>query len=198
MRHNYSRMVARALSTLFIPPTNLLIVMLLFAFSVEENYSSTYKLIAVSAVFGVIIPIAVFIYLLKKKKVINQDAVIKEERTIPYVIGLFLYVTGFLLLYNSVTLISLSFWFSYISNMMIILLINKYWKISAHALGIAGPFAAAFYVFGISALPYFLIVLLVGWSRIKLNCHTPAQVLAGTIFGVASVYFQMLLINRLF
>lgn len=189
---------ARVISTIFIPPVNLLIASVILAFYVENDFSASIRLISVALVFGVFIPIAVFIYLLKKKKVVNQDAVIKEERTIPYLIGLFLYSAGFFLLYGSVTIVSLSFWFSYISNMVIILLINNYWKISAHALGVAGPFAAMLFVFGLHAVPFILLVLLVGWSRIKLKCHTPMQVLAGTLLGLFSVYGQMLIINSMF
>jgi len=198
MSSKVSGKIARVFSTMFIPPVNLLIASVILGIYVENDISASLRLIIVTLIFGVIIPISVFIYLLKKKKVVNQDAVIKEERTVPYLIGLILYSTGFLILYGSITIISLSFWFSYIVNMLIILLINKYWKISAHALGIAGPFAAMLFVFGLNAVPFVLLVIIVGWSRLKLQCHTPMQVLAGTVLGLFSVYGQMLIINNMF
>ncbi len=95
-------------------------------------------------------------------------------------------------------IISIAFWFCYISNTFITIIINKYWKISAHAMGAAGPFAAIIFSFGWIGFVMLPIVLLVGWSRIELKCHTLAQVVAGIILAFCSVYLQMFLITKYF
>jgi len=71
------------------------------------------------------------------------------------------------------------------------MLINLKWKISIHASGITGPATFLFYSFGMIAIPFFLLVLPVGWARLRLNAHTPAQVLAGATLTVAITWIQL-------
>ena len=71
------------------------------------------------------------------------------------------------------------------------ILINKYLKISIHAMGASGPLALFTFIFGLNALVFLPIIVLVGWSRIKLKCHSPAEVASGALLGFVSVYFQL-------
>jgi membrane-associated phospholipid phosphatase len=66
------------------------------------------------------------------------------------------------------------------------MIITRWWKISTHAFGITGPFAAMFLLFGLAPLPYLIVVPLVWWARVYLRAHTMAQVLAGATLAVAS------------
>lgn len=95
-------------------------------------------------------------------------------------------------------IISIAFWFCYISNTLITIFINRSWKISAHAMGAAGPFAAIAFVFGWLGLMMLPIVILVGWTRIELKCHTISQVVAGILLAFIAVYLQMFLITKYF
>lgn len=127
----------------------------------------------------------------------DLDASIKEERTLPYIISIFFYLIGLLILYYiGSENISQVFWFCYISNTVFITLINKRWKISAHAMGASGPIAALTFVIGIYGLLFLPLLAVIGLSRIKLNCHTPSQVLAGTLLGFISTYIQMSIFIR--
>ena len=65
-------------------------------------------------------------------------------------------------------------------------------------MGAAGPFAAITFAFGWVGLLMLPVVILVGWSRIELKCHTFAQVVAGIILAFCSVYLHMFLITRYF
>ncbi len=85
----------------------------------------------------------------------------------------------------------ITFWCCYIINSVIITLINKYWKISAHALGVASPLALLVIFEPNFAYFYFAFVLVIGWSRLHLKCHTLAQVIAGTLAGFLLTYFQL-------
>jgi membrane-associated phospholipid phosphatase len=76
------------------------------------------------------------------------------------------------------------------------LLINLHWKISIHAMGIAGPLTALIYLFGLPGLILTLIVPLVGWSRVYLKRHTPWQVIIGTILGFVLTATQIYLLMR--
>jgi membrane-associated phospholipid phosphatase len=73
------------------------------------------------------------------------------------------------------------------------MVITRWWKISTHAFGIAGPFAAMFVLFNFQPLPYVALVPLVGWARVYLHSHTIAQVLGGAALAVANtvIFFRL-------
>lgn len=191
--------LARVISTLFVPPSFSLITYILFAIFVEETSSKSIALIVITTLFGFVFPILMFVIMRKKNLVSDQDALIKEQRTIPFIIATLIYLVGlFFLIYFEVSLISISFWFCFISNTIITIIINKFWKISIHSMGASGAFAALVFAFGTVALPFIFLVLLVGWSRIELKCHTLSQVVAGIVLAFTSVYFQMYFITNYF
>ena len=190
---------ARIISTLFVPPSFTIIVFTVFAFTLETESLKIVVTILVAYLFGFTAPIILFVVLRKRKKLVNLDASIKEERTTPFLISVGFYLIGLvILIFFNVHIISIAFWFCYISNTLVTILINKHWKISAHAMGTAGPLAAVTFTFGPIAFLFSIIVFLVGWSRIQLKVHTPAQVAAGTLLAFFSTYLQIYFIVRLF
>ncbi len=194
-----SHKLARIVSTLFVPPSFTIIIFTIFACQLESQTSKQVATILIALVLGFIAPITLYLILRKKGKLADQDASIKEERTFPFIIAIGFYLIGLLLMIKfGLNIISIAFWFCYISNTLITIFINKFWKISAHAMGAAGPFAALVVAFGLTGLLLFPIVLLVGWSRIKLKCHSFSQVIAGIILAFISVYIQMSLIVKYF
>jgi membrane-associated phospholipid phosphatase len=155
--------------------------------------------ILVAFLFGFAAPIILFVVLRNQRKIVDLDASVKEERTTPFLISVGFYLVGLvILIIFTVNIISIAFWFCYISNTLVTIFINKHWKISAHAMGAAGPLAALTYVFGLIALLFAIIVFLVGWSRIKLKVHNFAQVMAGVLLAFVSTYLQIYLIVRFF
>ena len=116
---------------------------------------------------------ASFIYFYRKGILTDVDAKIKDERTLPYFISIIIFNVGFiLLLIFKVSSISIAFWFCYISNTFLVILINKYMKISIHVMGISGPLALFTFLFGFKMFMFLPILVLVAWSRIKLKCHS--------------------------
>lgn len=194
-----SHKLARFVSTLFVPPSFTIFIFTIFAFTLESEPSKQVVTILIALVFGFIAPIVLFLILRKKGKLADQDASIKEERTFPFIIAIGFYLVGlvFMIKYD-LNIISIAFWFCYISNTIITIFINKFWKISAHAMGAAGPFAAVVFAFGWIGLILLPIVIFVGWARIELKCHTLTQVIAGILLASFSVYIQMSLIVKYF
>ena len=60
------------------------------------------------------------------------------------------------------------------------------WKISIHALVAAGTAVALVVVGGPALLVTWPLAAAVGWSRVHLRDHTPAQVLAGAVVGACA------------
>lgn len=78
-------------------------------------------------------------------------------------------------------------------SVVLTLIINLFWKVSAHAIGIAGVVGAVIGLslrihYNLSPLIIMLISLfgLVGFARLKLLAHTPSQVYVGFLVGFAS------------
>jgi membrane-associated phospholipid phosphatase len=190
-----SHKLARLISTVFVPPSFTIIIFTIFAFQLESESIKQIVTILTALGFGFIAPIVLFLILRKTGKLVDQDASRKEERTFPFLIAIVFYLTGLILMIIfKINFISMAFWFCYISNTIITIFINKSWKISAHAMGAAGPFAALTFAFGWIGLLMLPIVIIVGWSRIELKCHTIAQVTAGILLAFISVYIQMIVI----
>lgn len=191
--------LARIISTVFIPPAFTLAVFIVFTFQLERDEIKRTITILNALVFGVIAPITLFIRLRRSGNLVDQDASIKEERTIPYMIAVLFYSIGLaVLIIFKVNITTMAFWFCYISNTILTIIINRKWKISAHAMGVSGPLAAITYVFGPIALLFTILVVLVGWSRIQLKCHTFSEVAGGVILAFLSTYLQIYLIVKIF
>jgi membrane-associated phospholipid phosphatase len=191
--------LARFISTLFVPPSFTIIVFTLFAFILETESIKKVITILVAFLFGFTAQIILFIVLRKRGKIVDLDASVKEERTRPFLISVGFYLIGLvILIIFNINIVSIAFWFCYISNTLVTILINRHWKISVHAMGAAGPLAAVTYVFGPIALIFTMLVMLVGWSRIQLKVHNFTQVIAGILFAFISTYLQIYLIVRFF
>ncbi|MBZ0198809.1 MAG: hypothetical protein K8H86_03010, partial [Ignavibacteriaceae bacterium] len=144
---NFKLKFARIISTLFVPPSFTIIVFFYFGFLLEGSLPASLKVFATALLFGFILPIVLFVYLRKQGKIVDEDATIKEERTFPFFIAILFYLGGFAsLIFFKANIISIAFWFCYISNTLFTIIINRHWKISAHAMGAAGPIAAVAFV----------------------------------------------------
>lgn len=186
--------IARTISTIFIPPTFTLTSFIYLVSNYENELSQKILVVIVALFFGVILQIASFLYFYKKGRIKDVDATLKAERTIPYYVSVIIFIMGFILLIIfKVNVISIAFWFCYISNTILVILINRYFKISIHAMGAAGPFALLVFIVGIKAMMLLPILIIVGWSRIKLKVHTLMEVIAGAFVGFVSVYIQLIL-----
>jgi Na+-transporting methylmalonyl-CoA/oxaloacetate decarboxylase gamma subunit len=166
-----------------------------------SNYISTFipihiklVILGVTFVFTFILPAINAFILLKMGRIKSLEMENPTERIIPYASTALYYFALFYLFYNAEQ-------FPAIFKIMILgaavsilltLLINFKWKISAHTIGIGGIAGAALgimYRLQIDLHSIFILILffagLVGYARLKLDAHSPAQVYTG--FGVGLV-----------
>ena len=85
--------------------------------------------------------------------------------------------------------------FCYGTNTLAIYLISLKWKISVHAMGVAGPTTALIFSIGTAGGLLGLLMLPVAWSRLYLKKHTPGQVVYGGLLGyvLTSIQFTLIL-----
>ncbi len=116
------------------------------------------------------------------------------DRRIPYLVtvAIYTFVATFFTLklhqFPEIALIITGIAFSIAA----VAVISLYWKISAHAVGVAGMLGAFLGIaiqYGNNQLfyPILVVILIAGFlvsARLHLNAHTPAQIIAGTILGL--------------
>jgi membrane-associated phospholipid phosphatase len=64
--------------------------------------------------------------------------------------------------------------------------ITTVWKISIHCAVASGSVAILTLTYGLLVLPGYLLVALLGWSRVAVKDHTTAQVVGGSVLGAAA------------
>ena len=137
---------------------------------------------------------AVSIYMLHKRGVLGDLEVSERtERQWPFLIVLFYQTLGlFALTRPGVYLPSevLGLVVAMMASLVLALLVNRRFKMSMHLLANGGAFGAIWafnrlHGLGLEAwLPLgFLIAGVVGWSRMKLGVHTPAELAVGFLVG---------------
>ena len=158
----------------------------------NKNSHLTYL---ISFLFSVVLSIITVLYLKSKNKISDLDASIREQRIQPLVLGTMYHSIGFisLRLINADPIVQ-GLMFCYAFNTSIVWIITKKWKISIHALGLAGPIMALWLNGFYFPLTMFIALLLISISRVILKAHTPIEVAAGIILGVGLTFIQLQLL----
>lgn len=182
--------LAEGISLLMNAPIFAFITFLLLLLS--SRTANFLQILTTVLLFGTIGPL-VLVYILSKRGIIpDYYASERETRTIPFFGAALSYLLGALILSSLVApIIVVALMLCYGVNTFVMMLINLKWKISIHASGITGPATFLFYTFGMIAIPFFLLVLPVGWARLRLRAHTPAQILAGALLTIAITWIQL-------
>lgn len=168
-------------------------VVLALTFTYLAIYPPTMKLLLAGGTFlSTAVILGAFIFMMVKNgAAVDLELSDRHERVVPYLI----FITSIMVCAFYMYKMMLPFWFISLLlgacvALILALLINFFWKISAHAIGIGGLLGGIMGVARIHLInPYwaFIIVILiaglVGTSRIFLKRHTPMQVYAGFCLG---------------
>lgn len=163
-----------------------------------HNYISTFiplnikiLIIGITFIFTFILPAINALILLKLGRIRSLEMETSGERVIPYLSTFMYYLALFYLFYSAkFSPVFIILILGAALSVLVTLLINFKWKISAHAVGIGGIIGA---IMGISLrlmidlqlIVVFTLVLagIVGFARLKLLAHSPAQVYTGYLIG---------------
>jgi membrane-associated phospholipid phosphatase len=157
-----------------------------------NGLSDATLLIAITSLFGCILPLAMVYGLLKLEIIKDFYAHDRVTRFIPFLWTTFFYLLGTLsLILVSAPPAVTALMACYFVNGIVLMLITLKWKISIHASGITGPFTALVYLLGAVMLPLLLVVIPVAWARVELKAHTIMQVAVGAVLSCALTWVQM-------
>lgn len=176
-------------------PANLVIAILLII-----GWHSTHSLTGLgwgllAALFCGGIPFAIIVLGVRRGKWTDKHIRRRQQRAIPLLATLASVLTGLALL---VTLDGPREVFALVLAMLAgltaTMIVTMWWKVSVHTAVASGVAVVMMIAYGLQMAPLLLGVGVIGWSRVALRDHTPAQTIVGALLGglAAAVVFSLL------
>lgn len=174
--------LARALANVLSPPVVTLGVLLLVAS--QTGAATAWRWAATFVVLGIVPPVFYVAWLVRRGHVTDIHLPLREERTRPFVAtlassGTALVVMAALGAPPLLVVVAAAGWL----QVALLFAITLRWKISTHCAAAAALAALAVGLRGTPAVPLVAIVPVVAWSRLRLQRHDRAQVVAGGVLG---------------
>jgi hypothetical protein len=198
--------LAQVISVVFYPlfiPTYAFAILLTMPAYFSALLPASSKWLILGLVFAVtcLIPTLFFMVMIRTRIVNTTWLSNREDRTFPYTVSIiFFYLAYYLLKQLQVSPVFTYFMIGATFLNVLVLGINFFWKISSHMASIGGLvgmtaglsyFLGTFY-FGLIA-GSLLACGLVGFARLRLQAHTPAQIYSGFLLGFLSIVALFLL-----
>ncbi|MEU9080910.1 hypothetical protein [Streptomyces sp. NPDC048357] len=184
---------ARVLSDVLAPANLVVALLLLIGWHSTTSWTGLgWGLLG--ALFCGVVPIGIIVLGVRRGALTDQHIRVRRQRLVPMGLSLLSVLAGITLLHvlgapREVFALVVAMLVGLVSS----LLVTVGWQISIHMSVAGGAVMILALVFGPPVLPAALIAAAVGWSRLVLKAHTPAQLLAGTALGgTAALTFALL------
>lgn len=148
----------------------------------------------IAAVFGALVPLGFVLYQVHRRRFTDHHVSVRAQRPIVFAVALLSVLLGTGLLVGlGAPRALLGVIVAGIIGIAICGLITTVWKVSVHAATFTGSVVLLAYLLGPVALALLAAVPLVGWARVAVGGHTPAEAAGGTVVGgvVAAVAFPL-------
>ncbi len=177
---------ARHISNILAPSTISLPFVLLVALYHAHDTTSALLFACLTLFFLTLGPMVYVLIGVRRGWLSDADVSRRSERMGPFLFGISSVTLGLLILryVNAPKDLETLLLITSISGILM-LIITLWWKISIHASSMAGVATMLTTLYGAIMLPTFLLLVLVSWSRVVLRRHTTAQVIAGSLVGIA-------------
>ncbi len=195
LRRTTRRRLARIITELLAPVP--VATILLFVVAWHSTHSLAQSLVwgGVSALFATLVPLLYLLRGVRRRQFTDRHVRLREQRPLAFLVGIASLLIGLALMVvlgaprELVALVA-----AMGVGLIVSLLVTLLWKISVHVAVVAGAVVILVLVFGPLLLILGPLVALVGWARVEVADHTPAQVIAGSGLGaaVAAVVFILL------
>jgi membrane-associated phospholipid phosphatase len=174
---------AKWLTEVFQPPV-VVSIQLLVSPLPEAGFPGTIGYGALAALFVCVLPLLVLLVLVRLGKVTDHHVSDRKQRAPVLLMALGCIAVGLLVLAAvdappSVTAMVLAV----VGGVAVLAAVSPFWKMSGHAAAVSCAAVVLVLMLGAAWAPLLLLVPAVSWSRVVLRAHTPAQVLAGSLFG---------------
>lgn len=177
---------ARLVSNLLSPPLVWAVMVFPIAFRDAETTAQALTWALTYCLLVCVLPLLYVVWMVRRGHITDLHMELRQQRIRPFIVSILFTTAAWwtLRLMGAPAVVPL-FTLIGLVQIVIVALITLVWQISMHAMSISGLVVAAFAFFG--ALPALLLlplVILVAAARLKLQRHTPAQIVAGAAVGV--------------
>lgn len=193
-RSRYSRL-ARLVTESLAPAPTAAVLILAVALHSAASPAAALRWAVLAILFGCILPFLYIIRGVRRRELSDHHVRVRLQRPLPILVGLASVLAGLALLaVLGAPRELIAVVVAMAAGLAVSLLITLTWKLSVHTGAVAGTVIILALVFGPALLMLQVFAFLVGWARVELGDHTPAQVIAGGIIGavVAAVTFTLL------
>jgi len=162
------------------------IVIILLAVESTDGASEALKWALISIALSVLPVFVAVICLVRQNKLEGVFANPRHQRNGIYILASALGAIGcgVMWYFNAPKLLSVTFSAGLVT-IVIFMVINRFWKISLHTAFISASVTIVAIIYGAAGALTILLLLPVAWSRIRLNQHSPAQVITGALLSAA-------------
>jgi len=191
--NHFAKILSYIFHPVFLPLYCLLLLLNIKSyFTFELIFKAKLLLILFVSVSTIFFPL-VMIFLMKKQGLIKSYQMNnRQERIYPYIIVvIFYFLTYNLFRQMQLPDIFLLYMLGATLLLLIVIIINIWWKISTHMVGIGGVLglvAALMIKLSLNLIFLFAVIILlaglIGFARLKLNSHKPLEIYAGLLAGI--------------
>lgn len=177
--------LARLVTEVLAPAPLVAGLLLVVAWHAADSVGEALATGALAALFASALPFAAIVRGVRRGRLTDHHVSSRQQRVAPLLVGLLSVLVGLGLLValaaprEVVALVG-----AMLAGLVSALLVTLYWKISVHTAVAGGAVTILVLVFGGSLVVLAPLAALIGWSRLELGAHTPAQVVAGAGLGV--------------
>lgn len=177
---------AKAITELFTPTVVLAATYVAVAATTAPSLAKGLLWGTVAVTLGSVVPFVFIMLGVRRGRLSDHHIRVRSQRHIPLVVALVSVIAGLTLLAATGAPPELTVFFSLVIGVLIpAMVITVWWQISVHT-----AIAALAALFMIALWGPWLVITLamvaaVGWSRVRLDVHTIAQVWAGAALGAA-------------
>jgi len=161
------------------------LLILLISFQSTGNTLEAVKWSAILLALTLLPTYLAAVYLVGRKKMDRIFTDVRQQRTSIYIVTILLAVITFaILLFLKAPTMLIALCVTGVTATVLYTCINLWWKISLHAAFTTTMVTILVILFGYLGAISIVLIPLIVWSRLKLNCHTPMQLIAGALLAV--------------
>ncbi len=190
----WSEKLAFWLSQLCSPPSLVLALLLLLAFT--EPRPSVWIHAIIYFIFAMLLPLLFIVWQVRRGRITDVDLQLREQRKWPQLVTIggtliaYLIISANggprpLLVLSAASLLQATGFY----------VVTLRWKVSVHTATAAGVATLLLWRFGMVALPAWLILPLVAWSRVRLGRHSWGQTMSGAAMGIIAFLGAIFLVG---
>lgn len=199
MQTALAKVISVLLHPLIMPPAGMLLLFNAGTYLEFLSYPQKRAIFLILFIGTTVLPLSLMPVMLLNRFINDLKLEDRRERIIPLlIIVVFYLITWYMLSRLNVPGLIRVYVITACLTIIMCALVNLKWKISLHmtALGaILGMLLAIAFRFGINLQLYLALVIiaggLTGWARLTLGAHTPLQVYAGYLGGLAIAFLMM-------